>query len=162
MTLKISRTLDEKENQNIDLVDLLDYMDKNLTYIRRCHTPTSCMLLLFYLTFALIIKCPLQNPATNNNLEITKTELSEVSDQILLTAHSWRQLQPGNWKILLKLASEELTGPKSALEEIINLPHSENAHFLTRHIVKKPIHICQSSVSDDRKVSPRRIKTNYK
>ena len=95
----------------------------------------------------------LQKPATSNNLEITKTELREVSDQILLTAHSWRQLQPGNWKILLKLASEELTDPKSALEEIIHLPHSKNAHFLTRHIVKEPIHICQSSVSDDQKVS---------
>ena len=61
------------------------------------------------MTFELNIKCLWQHPATSNLLEITKVEWGEVSDPVIKTAHSLRQLQPGNWKTLVKPRTEELT-----------------------------------------------------
>ena len=129
--------------------------------LTRCHTSISCTLLLIYMTFELNIKCPWQHPATSNHLEITKNEWKEISDPIVITAHSLRQLQPGNWKIPIKPGSEEQTNLLSALKEITKLPHFKNTHLLTRHLVKELILQCQLSVPDVQATSPKRNKTNY-
>ena len=113
------------------------------------------------MTFELNIKCLWQHPATSNHLEITKIEWSEISDPIVITAHSLRQLQPGNWKIPIKPGTEELTNPLSALQELTNFPHFKNTHPLTTHLVRKLIRQCQSSVSDEQAIIPKRNKTNY-
>ena len=99
----------------------------------RCHTSISCTLLLIFLTFELNIKCPWQQPATSNQLEITKIEWSEVSDPIVITAHSLRRLKPKNWKIPIKPGTEELTNLLSALQKFAKFPHFKNTHPLTRH-----------------------------
>ena len=112
------------------------------------------------MTFELNIKCLWQHPATSNHLEITKIEWSEISDPIVITAHSLRQLQPGNWKILIKPGIEEQTN-LSALHEFTKFPHFKNTHPLTRHLVEELIPQCQSSTSDDQATSPKRNKTNY-
>ena len=85
----------------------------------------------------------------SNHLDITKIEWSEKFDPIVTTAHSLRQLQPGNWKIPNKPGIEEQTNLLSALQEITKFPHFENTHSLTRHLVKELIRQCQSSTSDD-------------
>ena len=82
-----------------------------------------------------------------NDLEITKIEWSQVSDPILISAHSLTQLQPRNWKIPNKPRTEELTNLLSALQKFTNFPQFKNTHPLTRHSVKKLIRQCQSSVS---------------
>ena len=113
------------------------------------------------MTFELNIKCLCQHPATSNQLEITKIEWREASDPIVITAHSLRQLQPGNWKIPIKPWSEEQTNLLSALQEFKNFPPSKNTHALTRHLVRELIRHCQSSTSDDQATSPKRNKTNH-
>ena len=113
------------------------------------------------MTFELNIKCPWQHPATSSHLEITMIKWSEVSDPIVITAHSLRQLQPGNWKIPTKPGTEELTNVLSALQGITKFQHFKNTHPLSRHIVKELIRQCQSSVSDNQATSPKRNKTNY-
>ena len=110
------------------------------------------------MTFELNIECLWHHPATSNHLEITRIEWREASDPIVLTAHSLRQLQPGNWKIPIKPGTEEQAN-LSALQEFSKFPHFKNTHPLTRH--KELIRQCQSSTSDDQATSPKRNKTNY-
>ena len=129
--------------------------------LTRCHISISCTLLLIYMTFELNIKCLWQHTARSNHLEITKIEWSEITDLIVITLHSLRQLQPGNWKIPIKPGSEELTNLFSALQEFTKFPHFKNTHPLTRHLLKKLIRQCQSSISDHQSTSPKRNKTNY-
>ena len=107
------------------------------------------------------IKCLWQHPATSSHLEIRKIEWSEISDPIVITAHSLRPLQPSNWKRPNKPGTEEQTNLLSALQEFAKFPHIKNTHPLTRHIVKELIRQCQSSTSDDQGTSPKRNKTNY-
>ena len=113
------------------------------------------------MTFELNIKCLWQHPATSNHLEITKIERREASDPIVKTAHSLRQLQPGNWKIPIKPETEEQTNLLSALQDFTKIPHYKNTHPLTRHLVKQLIRQCQSSTSDDQATNSKRHKTNY-
>ena len=87
------------------------------------------------MTFELNIKCLWQHPATSNQLEITKIEWREASDPVVITAHSLRQLQPGNWKLLIKPGSEEQTNLLSTLRDFTKFPHFKNTHPLTRHLV---------------------------
>ena len=117
VALNISRTLYERENQSLD--DLLDswvIWTWNLGDLTRCHTSKSCTLLLIYLTFEPNIKSLWQHPATSNHLEITKFKWSGISDPIVITAHSLRQLQPGNWRNPIIPRTEELTNLLSALQ----------------------------------------------
>ena len=104
---------------------------------------------------------PRQHPVTSNHLEITKIEWREASDPIVITAHSLRQLQPGNRKLLTEPGSEEQTNLLSALQEFTKFPHFENTHPLTGHLVRKLIRQCQSSISDDQTTNPKRNKTNH-
>ena len=134
---------------------------RTLGDLTRCHTSISCTHLLIYMTFELNIKCLWQHAASSNHLEITKTEWSEISDPIVITAHSLSQLHPGNWKFPIKPGSEEQTNLLSALQEFTKFPHFKNTHPLTRHLVRELIHQCQSSISDDQATSPKRNKTNY-
>ena len=134
---------------------------KTLGDLTRCHTSKSCTLLLLFMTFELNIKCLWQHPATSNHLEITKVEWREASDPIVITAHSLRQLQPGNWKLLIKPGSEEQDNLLSALQEFTKFPHFKNTHPLTRHLVRELIRQCQSSIPDDQATSPKRNKTNH-
>ena len=113
------------------------------------------------MTFELNIKCLWQQPATCNHLEITKIEWREASDPIVITSHSLRQLQPGNWKIPFKSETEEQASFLSALQEFTEFPHFKNTHPLTRHVVKEPIRQCQSSTSDDQATNSKRHKTNF-
>ena len=129
--------------------------------LTRYHPSLSCTLLLIYMTFELNIKCLWQHPATSNHLEITKIEWSEISDPIVKTAFSLRQLQPGNWKIPIKPGTEEQTNLLSALLEFANFPHFKNTHPLIRYLVKELLRQCQSSTCDDQATSPKRNKTNY-
>ena len=101
------------------------------------------------MTIELNIKCLWQHPATSNHLEITKVERSEISEPIVITAHSLRQLQPGVWNISIKPRTEELTNLLSALQEFTKFSHFKNTHPLTRHLVKELIRQCQSSTSHD-------------
>ena len=77
------------------------------------------------MTFELNIKCLWQHPATSNHLEITKIELREASDPIVITAHSLRQLQPGNRKILIKPGSEEQFNLLSVYKNLQNFRTSK-------------------------------------
>ena len=113
------------------------------------------------MTFEPNIKCLWQLPATSNHLEITKLEWSEIFDPFVITAHSLRQMQPGNWKNPIKPETEQLTNLLSAVQKLTKLPQVKNTHPLTRHLVKELIHQCQSSVPDDQATSPKRNKTNY-
>ena len=113
------------------------------------------------MTFKLNIKCLWQHPATSNHLEITKIEWREASDPIVITAHSLRQLPPGNWKILVKPGTEGQANLLSALQDFTKFLHYKNTHPLTRHLVKKLIRQCQSSTSDDQATNSKRHKTNY-
>ena len=113
------------------------------------------------MTFELNIKCLWQHPATSSHLEITKIECSQKSDPIVITAHTLRQLQPGNWKNPIKPGAEGQGNLLSALQEFTKFPQLRNTHPLTRHLVKELIRQCQSSVSDDQTTSPKRNKTNY-
>ena len=113
------------------------------------------------MTFEINIKCLWQHPARSNQLEITKIEWREASDPILITAHSLRQLQPGNWKTPIKPVTEEQTNLFSALKEFTKIPHFKNTHPLTRHLVRELICQCQSSTSDDQATSPKFNKTNH-
>ena len=158
VTLKISRTLNKRENQSLD--DLLDYMDKNLARIIEV-SHINILHALGNLYMELNIKCLRQHSATSNHLEITKIEWSEVSDPIVITAHSLRQLQPGNWKIPNKQGTEELTNLLSALQGFTKFPHYKNTHPLTRHLVKELNRQCQSSTSDEQATNSKRHKTNY-
>ena len=79
----------------------------------------------------------------------------EVSDPIVITAHSLRQLQPRNWKIPSKPGTEELTNLFLALQEFTKFTHFKNPRPLTRHSVKELFRPCQSSVSDDQATSPK-------
>ena len=112
------------------------------------------------MTFELNIKCLWQHPATSNHLEITKIEWHEASDPIVKTAHSLRQLQPGNWNVPIKAGTEEQTNILSALQEFTKFPHFKNTHSLTRHLVKELIRQCQSSTSDNQAQNSKRNKTN--
>ena len=114
-----------------------------------------------YMIFELNIKCLWQHPGTSSHLEITKTEWSEKSAPIIITAHSLRQLQPGNWKNPNKPGTEEQNNLLSALQEFKKFPQFRNTHPLTRHLVKDLIRQCQSLSSDDQVPSPKRNKTNY-
>ena len=114
------------------------------------------------MTFELNLKCLWQHPATSNHFEIREIEWSEISDPIVITAQSLRQLQPGNWKTLIEPRTEELMILLSALQEFTKFPHSTNSHPLTRHLVKELIHQCQSSTLDDQAISPKRNKTDSK
>ena len=122
-------------------------------------TSISCTLLLIHMTFELNIRCLSQHPATSNHLEVKKME---VIDPTIISAHSLRQLKPGNRKVPIEPKTEELTNLFSALQETTNFPHFKNTHPLTRHLVKELIRQCQSSVSDDQATRPKRNKTNYK
>ena len=113
-----------------------------------------------YMTFELNIKCLWQHPATSSHLEITKTEWSEKTDPIVITAHSLRKLQPGTWKISIKPGTEELSNLLSSLQEFTKIPQFRNTHPLTRYI-EELIRQCQSSPFDDQATSPKRKKTNY-
>ena len=92
VTLKISRTLDKRENHSLD--NLLDYMDKNNKRVNE----VSRINILHALVdlYELYMKCLWQNPASSNHWEITESEWSRIYDPIVITAHSLRQLQPGN------------------------------------------------------------------
>ena len=113
------------------------------------------------MTFELNIKCLWQHPITCSRLEITKIEWREASDPIVITAHSLRQLQPGNWKLLIKPGSEEQANLLSALQEFTKFPHFKNTHPLNRHLVRELILQCQSSTSHNQATSPKRHKTNH-
>ena len=113
------------------------------------------------MTFELNIKCLWQHPATSNHLEITKREWREASDPIVITAHSLRQLQPGNWKILIKPGTEEQANLLLALQEFTKFPHFKNTHPLTRHLVKELIRQCQPSTTDDQATKSKRHKINH-
>ena len=113
------------------------------------------------MTFELSIKCVWQHSAASNHLKITKIEWSETADPVVKTAHSLRQMQPGNWKIPNKPRTEELTNVLSAVQEFTKFPHFKSSHLLTRHLVKELIRQCQSSTSDDQATNPKRHKTNY-
>ena len=80
------------------------------------------------MTFELNIKCLWQHPATSNRLETTKSEWSEITDTVVITALSLSQLQPGNWKIPIEPRPEELTNHLSALQEFTKFPHFKNTH----------------------------------
>ena len=134
---------------------------RTLGDLTRCHASISCTLLSIYMTFELNIKCLWQHPATSNHLEITKMEWREASDPIVITAHSLRQLEPGNWKILIKPGTEEQTNLLSALQDFTKFRHYKNTHPLTRHLVKELIRQCQSSTSDDQATNSKRHKTSY-
>ena len=84
------------------------------------------------MTFELNIKCLWQHPATSNQLEITKIEWREAFDPFVITAHSLRQLQTGNWKIPINPGTEEQTNLLSALQEFTKFPQFKNTHPLTR------------------------------
>ena len=113
------------------------------------------------MTFQLNVKCLWQHSATSNHLETTKIEWREASDPIVITAHSLRQLQPRNWKILIKPGVEEQANLPSALEDFTKFPHYKNTHPLTRHLVKELIRQCQSSTSNEQATNSKRHKTNY-
>ena len=113
------------------------------------------------MTFELNIKCLWQHPATSSHLEITKIKWSEISDPIVITAHSLGHLQPGNWKFPIKPETEEQTNLHSALQGFTKFPQFRNTHLLTRHLVKELIRQRQPSTSDGHAASPKRIKTNY-
>ena len=113
------------------------------------------------MTFELNIKCLWQHPARSIHLEITKTEWREASDPIVITAHSLRQLQPGNWKIPIEQGTEEQANLLSALQKFTKFPPFKNTHTLNRHLVKKLKRQCQSSTSNDQATSPKRNKTNF-
>ena len=138
---------------------------RTFKHLTRCHTSISCTLLLIYMTFELNNKCLWQHPATSNHLEIPKIKWSQISDTIVITAHSLRQLKPGNWKIPIKLGTEEQTNLLSAVQEFTKFPRFKNTHPLTRYLVKELIRQCQSSTttrrSDDQAKSPNCNKTNY-
>ena len=112
------------------------------------------------MTFELKIKCLWQHPATSNHLEITKKDWREASDPIVITAHSWRQLQPGNWKLLIKPGTEKLANLLSSLQEFYKIPSFKNTHPLTRHLVKELIRQCHYSNSGNQATSPKRNKPN--
>ena len=113
------------------------------------------------MTFELNIKCLWQQPATSNHLEITKIEWTKISDTIVITAYSLRQLQPGNWKNPTKPGTEEQTNLFSVLQEITEFAHFKNTHPPTRHLVKELILQCQSTTPDNLTTSPKRNRTNY-
>ena len=92
-------------------------------------------------------------------MEITKIEWSEISYPNVITAYSLRQLQPGIWKILHKLWTEEPTDLLSALQNFTRIPDFKNTHLLTRHLVNELILQCQPSVSEDQATNPERNKT---
>ena len=108
-------------------------MDKNLGRFNEVSHINILHALVDLHDIELNIKCLWQHPATSNHLEITKIEWREASDPIVITAHSLRQLQPGNWKLLIKPGSEEQANLLSALQEITKFPHFKNTHSLTRH-----------------------------
>ena len=143
VTPNISRTLDKKENQSLAIFWII--WKRILGALTRCHTSTSCTLLLIYLRFEHNMKCLWQHRATNNRLKITRNEWSEVFDPIVTTAHRLRQVQPGNWKVPIKPRTEELKNLLSALQVFTKFPHFKNTHPLTRHLVKELI--CHLSVS---------------
>ena len=70
-------------------------------------------------------------------------------------------MQPGNWQIFVKPGTEDFANLLSALQEFKKLPLFKNTDLLTRHLVKKLIRQCQSSVSDDQATSPKRNEPNY-
>ena len=110
------------------------------------------------MTFELNIKCLWQHPATSNHSEITRIEWREASDPNVITAHSLRQLEPGNWKFLIKPGSEEQTNLLSVLQEFTKIPHFKNTHPLTTHLVRELIRQCQSSISDNQARRPNTTK----
>ena len=130
--------------------------------LARGHASISCTLLLIYMRSGLNIKCLWQHLATNKQLGITKFEWSQVCDPIVIRADSLRQLQPGQWKIPIKPRTEELTNLLSALQEFRGVPHFNNTHPITKHLVNELFLQSQSSVSDDQATSPKRNKTHYK
>ena len=96
------------------------------------------------MTFELNIKCFWQHTATSNHLEITKIKWSNLFDPFVITAHSLRQLQAGNWKTPLKPGTEDLTNLFSALQQFLEFPLSKNAHRLTRHLIR----LCRYTVRE--------------
>ena len=133
---------------------------KRLGDLKRCHTSKSCTLCLISMTFELNIKCLRQHPATGDHLEMTKTEWSEISDPVVITAHSSRHLQPGNRKNPTKPRTEMLTNLVSVLQKFTKFPHFKNTDPPTRQFAKKLIRQCQSFVSGNQTTSPKRNKTN--
>ena len=112
------------------------------------------------MTFEVNIKRLSQYPATIDNLEIAKVEWREVSDQIVLTADSLRQSQPGAWKNPIKPGNEELTIFLSVPQGVTNFCHFKSTHPLSRNLVKELIRLCQISVSNDQATSPIQKKYN--
>ena len=112
------------------------------------------------MTFEINIKCLWQHPITSSHLEILKIEWREASDPIVITAHSLRQLQPGNWKLLIKPGSEEQPNLLSALQEFTKFPQFKSTHPLTRHLVKELIRQCQSPTSNDPATNSKRHRAN--
>ena len=113
------------------------------------------------MTFELHIKCVWQHPAMSYHLEIPKIEWSEIFDPNVITAHSLRQLQPGNWKTPNKAKTEAITNLLSALQEIKIIPDFKKTLPLTRHLVKELFRQCQSSVSDQQTTSSKRNKLSH-
>ena len=113
------------------------------------------------MTFELHKKCLCQRHAKSNHLQITKMEWSGISEPIVKTAHSLRQLQAGNWKIPIKPGTDEQTNLLSALQKVPKFPHFKNTHSLTRNLVRDLIRQCQSTDSDDQATSPKRNQTNH-
>ena len=113
------------------------------------------------MTSEINIKCLWQHPITSSHLGIKKIEWREVSDPIVITAHSLRQLQTGAGKLLIKPGSEEQANLLSALQDFTKFPHFKNIHPLTRNLLRELIRQCQSSTSDDQATSLKRNKTNY-
>ena len=108
--------------------------------LTRCYTSLSCTCLSIIMTFEHYVKCLWQHPGTSNLLEITKIEWIAISDPVVITAHSLRQLQPGNRKIPIKPRTGELTNLLSAQQEFTKLPHNKNILTLTRHLVRMTRH----------------------
>ena len=124
--------------------------------ITRCHTSTSCTLLLIFMTFDFKIKCLWQHPATSNHLVITEIERTEASDPFVTTNYSFRQMQIGTGIISIKPGFEELINLLSSLSKLseIELPlkYSEMMILLFRIFVLRS-EVVHTSVPDEDQVA---------
>ena len=110
------------------------------------------------MTFELNIKCIRQHPATNNYLETTKRQSSETDQPIVITVNSFRQLQPGIWKVPINQGSQELINLLSALNDYSVFPTIYSTHPLARYIVEELLHHGQSLVTGDQATKPKQPK----